>query len=219
VAEAGAAEFRLRRAGARDAAQIAAIWNHEVEHALSTTDTEPRSPAAQVRWLAAHDDDCPVIVAVTGGADDAEVLGYGALSLYRPKPAFRRSVEDSVYVTRGARGRGVGTRLLARLLAIAAERSHHTVLARIVADNVASIRLHEAHGFQAIGVERETAFKLGRWLDVAVLQRLLDPAPTGPPGRQDRLKSRGPRNDSALERVSFESMATEMPPGFSGASP
>jgi phosphinothricin acetyltransferase len=108
--------------------------------------------------------------------DDAEVVGYGALSLYRPKPAFRRSVEDSVYVKRGARGRGLGALLLARLLEIARERSHHTVLARIVAGNAASIRLHEGHGFQLVGVERETAFKLGRWLDVAIMQRRLEPS-------------------------------------------
>ncbi len=100
-------------------------------------------------------------------------MGYAALTPYRPKPAFRRTVEDSVYVDRAWRGRGVGRRLVAHLIEAATTAGHHSVLARITADNSASRRLHEALGFRLVGVEEEVAFKFGQWLDVALYQRRL----------------------------------------------
>jgi L-amino acid N-acyltransferase YncA len=136
-----------------------------------TTDTEPRTPAAQRQGLARHGDDHPVIVAVD---DDEGVLAYGSLSPYRDKPALRTTVEDSVYVKAGARGAGLGSLVLAELIRLARDRSHHAVMARIIAENEASRRLHARLGFALVGVERETAFKLGRWHDIAIMQRLLD---------------------------------------------
>jgi phosphinothricin acetyltransferase len=166
---AGPGQVVLRRAEARDAEPIAAIWNREVLDTDHTTDTEPRSPAAQRAWLRAHGDDHPVIVAAR--AD--EVLAYGALSPYRSKPAFRRTVEDSVYVREDQRGRGVGSAVLGRLLDVARARGHHAVLARVTSVNTASLALHERHGFERVGRERETALKHGQWLDVILLEILL----------------------------------------------
>jgi phosphinothricin acetyltransferase len=159
----------LRPARDADNPQIAAIWNLEVTGGLTTTETRPRSPAAQRAWLARHDDDYPVVVAVDGD----EVLGFGALAPYRRSPAFHHTVEDSVYVRTDQRGRGLGGLLLERLLAQACERGHHSVLARVTAVNTPSLRLHEGHGFARVGLERDVAWKLGRWLDVVVLQRPL----------------------------------------------
>jgi L-amino acid N-acyltransferase len=159
----------LRRARPDDGGQIAAIWNAAVACPNFTTDTEPRTPAAQRAWLAGHGDDHPVVVAVDG----AEVVAYGSLSPYRDKPAFHRTVEDSVYVTATHRGAGLGTRILSELLRLAHTRGHHAVMARIIADNHASRRLHTRLGFTLVGIERETAFKHARWHDVAILQRLL----------------------------------------------
>jgi L-amino acid N-acyltransferase len=168
---------RLRRACLGDAAEIAAIWNREVLGSDTTTDTEPRRPEEQQAWLAGHTEDHPVIVAVsfdTRAARGSVIVGYGALSPYRDKPAFRRTVENSVYVKAGRRGEGLGSLILGRLVELACERGHHTIIARITATNAGSRRLHERHGFELVGVERETAFKLGRWLDVAIMQRRLD---------------------------------------------
>lgn len=160
----------LRHARTGDNDQIAAIWNDAVACASMTTDTEPRTLAGQRQWLAGHGDAHPVIVAVEG---DDRVLGFGSLSPYRDKPAFRASVEDSVYVRAEARGAGVGSLLLADLIRLARERGHHAVMARIIADNEPSRRLHARLGFRLVGVERETAFKHGCWHDVAIMQRLL----------------------------------------------
>lgn len=159
----------LRRARAADNAQIAAIWNPEATGGFATTESRPRSPAAQRAWLARHTDDYPVVVA----ADGDQVLAFGALAPYRRSPAYRHTVEDSVYVRADRRGRGLGGLVLDHLAELARTRGHHSMLARVTAVNTASLRLHERHGFQRVGLEREAAWKLGRWLDVVVLQRLL----------------------------------------------
>lgn len=173
MCEGGApAGWCLRRAQAHDAAQIAAIWNHEVLGTLTTTDTEPRSVAAQRRWLASHSRAYPVIVA-TPGTDPSRLAGFAALTAYRPKPAFRRTVEDSIYVDRAWRGSGVGRLLLREALRLAAAAGHRSMIARITTENAASRRLHESFGFRLVGIEQAVALKLGRWLDVAVYQRPL----------------------------------------------
>lgn len=165
---------RVRDARPEDNDQIAAIWNHEVLWTDATTDIEPRDTRAQREWLERHTGAYPALVAAAGG----EVLAYGSLSPYRPKPAFARTVEDSVYVKRGHRGAGLGTLVLAELVRRARGLGCHSMLARITSGNPASIRLHERHGFSVAGVEREVAFKLGRWHDVMVLQ-----LPLGKEGR------------------------------------
>lgn len=159
----------IRLACAEDNAAIAAIWNLAAIGTTATTDTEPRTPAGQAAWLAAHTEDHPVLVAVDG--DD--VVAFGSLSRYRMKPAYRWTVEDSVYVKDGYRGKGFGADVLGALLGHARDRRHHSVIARVTSENAASLRLHRRHGFQRAGYERQVAFKLDRWLDVLALQLLL----------------------------------------------
>ena len=159
----------LRDGCAEDAARLAAIWNHEVRATFATTDTEVRDAAAQRAWLADRSPPYPVIVALV----DDQVAGYAALTAYRAKPAFQRTVEDSVYVDRRWRRHGVGHALVAHLLDRGTTLGHHSVFARITADNAASRCLHERLSFRLIGIEEEVAFKRGRWLDVALYQRRL----------------------------------------------
>ena len=159
----------VRDATVADLGRIGVIWNHEILRADTTTDTEPRDAAGLRAWLARHPAAWPVLVATL----DHEVVAFGALSPYRPKPAFARTAEDSVYVAVGRRGEGLGRLVLEALLRRAQAAGHHSVIARITAQNTASLRLHARCGFQTVGVERESAFKLGRWLDVVVLQRAL----------------------------------------------
>lgn len=160
----------IRPARAGDSAPIAAIWNVEAVGTIATTETEPRGPERQVAWLAAHTDDYPVVVAV----ENDDVVGFGSLSPYRPKRSYARTVEDSVYVKDGYRGKGVGSALLVDLIARARARRHHSMVARITSENAPSLRLHARHGFVQVGLEREVAYKLHRWLDVATLQLMLE---------------------------------------------
>lgn len=166
---AAAGDVVIRAACEADNAQIAAIWNLEAIGTTATTDTEPRDAAAQRAWLEAHNAAYPALVAAVG----EEVVAFGALAPYRAKPSYARTAEDSVYVKDGWRGKGLGGLMLDALIERARCCGHHSMIARIIADNEASRRLHERRAFVAVGREREVAFKLGRWVDVLTLQRRL----------------------------------------------
>jgi phosphinothricin acetyltransferase len=101
------------------------------------------------------------------------VAGFGALSQFRDRAAYATTVEDSVYVAADRRGQGVGRLLLDALVNLATRQGFHTVIARTSGDNEPSIALHRSCGFVLVGVEREVGRKFGRWIDVAVLQRML----------------------------------------------
>jgi phosphinothricin acetyltransferase len=159
----------IRPARPADNPQIAAIWNPEAVGTAATTDNAPRDAKAQRAWLAAHTAAYPALVA----ANADEVVAFGALAPYRAKVSYARTVEDSVYVKEGWRGKGLGALVLEALVERARCAGHHSVIARITAENEASLHLHERHGFVRVGCEQEVAFKLGRWLDVLTLQRLL----------------------------------------------
>jgi len=167
---------RTRLVEPHDAPAIAAIYNAEVVEPAVTFDLVPRTVEEQRAWIERHRGAHPALVAVddTPDGDRAQrVLGFASLSAFRDRPAYATSVEDSVYVDRTARGRGVGGRLLADLLTAARDNGFHAVFARIVDRNEASIRLHTSCGFELVGVERAVGRKHGRWLDVVELQCLL----------------------------------------------
>lgn len=159
----------LRPATPADAVATAAIYNHEVATSTVTFDLEPRSIDEQEAWLSARAGALEVVVAEV----DGEVAGFASLSPYRDRPAYRPTVEDSVYVHQDHRGNGVGRALLEEIVAVARDRGFHSVMARIVGGHTASIRLHAAVGFEEVGLEREVGRKFGRWLDVVVMQLLL----------------------------------------------
>jgi L-amino acid N-acyltransferase len=164
--------MRVRLVEPDDAAQLAAIYNAEVDEPAVTFDLVPRSLEEQRAWIDQHRGAHPALVAFEDGIE-GRLLGFASLTAFRDRPAYATSVEDSVYVDRAARGRGVGGRLLAELLAAARDNGFHAVLARIVDRNEVSIRLHTACGFELVGIEREVGRKHGRWLDVVELQCLL----------------------------------------------
>jgi L-amino acid N-acyltransferase len=160
----------LRIAEPHDAEAIAAIYNHEVEHETSTFDLVPRTVDEQRTWLAARTGVFSVIVAHDS---DKGVVGFAALSTYRERAGYRSTVENSIYVRRDQQRRGVGKLLLTRLLDVARDSGFHTVIARIEATSTGSLALHESLGFTMVGVERQVGRKLGRWLDSAIMQKML----------------------------------------------
>lgn len=170
----GAAAFhdwgvKIRAATVGDAEATAAIYNREVTESTVTFDLVPRTVEEQRRWLDARSGALEVIVAEI----DGEIAGFASLSPFRDRPAYRPTVENSVYVHADHRGRGVGRALMEAIVEIAAARGFHSVIARIVGDHEASIALHRSVGFELVGVEREVGRKFGRWLDVAVMQKML----------------------------------------------
>jgi phosphinothricin acetyltransferase len=160
----------IRPAHAADATAIAAIYNREVLEFTATFDLVPRSIDDQRRWITERSGAFSAIVAVdpTDG-----VVGFGALSAYKERAAYRTTVEDSVYVDRSYGGRGIGRALLTELVATARTTGFHSIIARIEASSAASRGLHASCGFELVGIEREVGRKFGRWLDVAVMQLVL----------------------------------------------
>jgi L-amino acid N-acyltransferase len=160
--------MQIRLATLGDAEAIRTIYNREI-HSTATFDIVPRSQEEQRSWLAEHSGAYPVIISALRGS----LTGFGSLSRYRGRAAYATTVEDSVYVDADHRGEGIGRALLAELTRLATAHGFHTVIGRVVGDNEASIALHRACGFELVGIEREVGRKHGRWLDVAVMQRMV----------------------------------------------
>jgi L-amino acid N-acyltransferase len=172
-------EIRLATPG--DAEAIRSIYNIEVLGSTNTFDMVARTKEEQEAWLANHGGVHPAVVATesptvtTGhlGTDGDVILGFGSLSSFRERSGYAATAENSVYVDRDHRGKGVGKALLAELLTLAASHGFHSIIARIAGHNETSIALHQAAGFELVGVEREVGRKHRQWLDVVELQRLL----------------------------------------------
>jgi phosphinothricin acetyltransferase len=164
--------MKVRLATRDDAEAVMDIYNREVVGSTVTFDMVPRTLEDQLQWLDEHSGAHPAVVAVD---DQDRVRGFGSLSPYRSRPAYRMTVEDSVYIHGDARGQGVGKLLLSELLVVAEAHGFHSVMARIVDGHEASIALHRSCGFDLIGVERQVGRKFARWLDVALMQRILGP--------------------------------------------
>jgi phosphinothricin acetyltransferase len=164
--------MRIRPARDDDLDAVLAIRNQAVETSTALWTTARLDRGDGERWLAAHRRaQLPVLVPVD--ANDA-AIGYASLSPWRSADGYRYSAEDSIYIADGHRGAGIGRRLLEALLAAGREIGVHTVVAAIEAGNTASIRLHERAGFERAGLVREAGTKFGAWLDLTVLQIVLD---------------------------------------------
>ncbi len=169
--------MHVRLATIDDAEAIRQIYNLEVETNRVNFDLRARSLEEQRTWLIDRSGAHAVIVAETStttanAPGTGGVAGFAALSPYRPKPAYSTSVENSIYVHRDHQGTGVGSLMLAELTRLSDLHGFHAMFARIVGSHDASIALHRKHGFELVGIEREVGRKFGRWLDVALMQRL-----------------------------------------------
>ena len=165
------ATITIRLATGADAPAIAEIYNREVIETTATFDLVPRTVEAQRDWLAARTGAFAAIVAVD--PITRRVVGFASLSPYKERAAYSTTVENSIYVHRDFGGRGVGKQLLTHLVEVARQSGFHSVIARIEASSDASRALHAACGFELVGIERQVGRKFNRWLDVAVMQRLL----------------------------------------------
>lgn len=172
--------MRTRLVELDDARALMNIYNPEVTEKSISFDLVPRTVLQQEAWIRAHQATHPCIVAVNEedglgeiGTRGEKILGFAVVSPFRERPAYATTVENSVYVHRGARGRGVGEKLLRELIATAQESGFHSLIARIVGENEGSIRLHEKCGFTLVGREIEVGRKHGRWLDVVEYQYVI----------------------------------------------
>jgi L-amino acid N-acyltransferase YncA len=170
----------IRPAAVSDIPAITHIYAAAVEHGTASFELEPPDEAEMTRRMERlREGGYPYIVAERAGA----VAGYAYAGSYRARPAYRWSVEDSVYVDPQCQRAGVGRALLARLIAEAETAGFRQMIAVIgdSANQTPSLELHRHAGFRLVGTLENVGFKHGRWLDSVLMQRALGPADTGPP--------------------------------------
>lgn len=155
---------------------ILRILNDVIATSTAPFDYKSRSPESMAGWFATKTEGSfPVI----GAFEEGELLGFATYGAFRAWPAYKYTVEHSVYVASGRRGQGVGRALMTALVSAAEGQGYHTMVAGIVSSNVVSIALHKRLGFQHCGAVRVAGFKLGAWLDLDLHQLLL-PTPAAP---------------------------------------
>lgn len=152
----------IREADVRDAAAIAEIYAHYARSTAITFDLEPL-PAGVWHERIAERGDYPWLAA----DEEGEVVGFAYGGPFRPKPAYRPTVETTIYLRDGAGGRGIGTALYGELLRRCAALGHHSATAGITLPNDASVALHRRLGFEHVGTFTEVGRKFGGWHDVA----------------------------------------------------
>ena len=151
--------------------QILSILNEAILNSTALYDYQPRPLESMAAWFAAkRKGNYPVIGAVSEGG---ELLGFASYGVFRGWPAYKYSVEHSVYVAVSHRGKGIGRRLLQRIVEEAGAQEYHVLVGGIDSQNSVSIALHRALGFQHAGTIRQVGFKFGRWLGLDLYQLIL----------------------------------------------
>jgi L-amino acid N-acyltransferase YncA len=172
-------ELVVRRCTEQDIPEVREIYAIEVREGTASFELEPPSLADMVARFAAIDAaGLPYLVV----EQDGRIAGYAYAGPYRPRPAYRHTVEDSVYVARWARRQGVGRALLEAVIECATARGMRQMVA-IIGDSAhaASIRLHAEAGFRLVGTLEHVGWKFGRWLDTVIMQRPLGNGASTPP--------------------------------------
>jgi L-amino acid N-acyltransferase YncA len=162
--------FSIRSATESDLSAISGIYNHYVLSSTCTYQEELESLEDRKQWFNDHDERHPIIVAEANG----NVVGWASLSPFHKRSAYRRTVENSVYVDHQHHRLGVGSLLLQELITRARALEYRAIIAGIDGDQAASIRLHIKFRFKKVGHLEQVGFKFGRWLDVIYME--LQPA-------------------------------------------
>lgn len=156
----------IRPANAADAPALCGIYNHYVATTAISFETEAVSEESMVARIAEVQAKFPWLVYEEAG----QVLGYAYATQWKPRAAYRQSVESSVYLRHDAGGRGIGKRLYRQLFAELKPLGIHLVIGGIAQPNAASVALHESLGFVKCGVFNEVGYKMGRWIDMGYWQ-------------------------------------------------
>ena len=154
--------MKIRQVEPSDAKQIAEIYNFYVQNTHHTFETEPVSFEEMHNRIGEIIENYPYFVA----EENEGILAFAYATKYKPRSAYKHSVEVSVYVKIGIKGKGFGTKLYEKLFEELKQSDFHAIIAGIALPNEASIKLHERFGFEKVAHFREVGFKLGKWIDV-----------------------------------------------------
>ena len=160
--------LKIRTALIEDLEEITNIYNEAILNIVATFDTVEKSIDEQKIWFQEHGPKNPIIVA----EEDCNILGWAALSKYSTRCAYSDTAEISLYVKDEHRGRGIGKKLMEKIIQEGEKADLHVVLARITEGNEKSIYLHESVGFEHVGIMKEVGMKFGKRLDVYLMQKL-----------------------------------------------
>ena len=164
--------MRLTRCDASFSEPILAIFNDAILHSTALYDYKPRTLDSMAVWFEnKRKGNFPVIGAVD---ETGALLGFASYGSFRAWPAYKYSVEHSIYVAVQHRGRGLGRLLLQEVINSAREQNYHVLIGGIDSQNNASIQLHKKFGFEHAGTLRQVGFKFGRWLDLDFYQLVLE---------------------------------------------
>jgi L-amino acid N-acyltransferase len=159
------------------AEQILEILNDAIVNSTALYDYKPRSLDSMNSWFKSKDDGQFPVIGVEG--DRGELLGFATYGVFRAWPAYKYSVEHSVYVHKEHRSKGFGRSLLQRLIGEAQSQQYHVMIGGIDLANIRSIELHKNLGFTHAGTITQVGYKFGRWLDLAFYQLILQ-TPSNP---------------------------------------
>lgn len=160
----------IRKATENDLQQILDIYNDAILNTTAVYDYELHTLEMRKQWFETKQQQgFPVFVA----EDNGEVLGFSSIGPFRAWAAYKYSVENSIYVKSGQRGKGIGKLLMQPLIDAAKEMKLHTIIAGIDADNKLSIEFHKQFGFEEVGYFKEVGWKFDRWLDLVFMQLIV----------------------------------------------
>jgi L-amino acid N-acyltransferase YncA len=165
----GNREIVVRAATANDLPAINDIYNYYVFHSTCTYQETAEPMESRRVWFEKHGERHPVTVAEMNG----KVVGWGSLSAYHARSAYRFTVENSVYIDHQFHRRGIGAIILADLIERARALGHRAIIAGIDGDQMASVKLHEKFGFEKVGQLKQVGFKFEQWLDVIYMELLI----------------------------------------------
>ena len=155
----------------RHSAPILAIFNEAIANSTALYDYRLRAAESMVGWFEAKTKGRYPVIGIED--DSGTLVGFGSYGAFRAWPAYKYTVEHSIYIDSRFRGQGHGRVLLEALIAAAVEQDYHVMVGGIDASNAVSIKLHESLGFTHCGTVKQAGFKFGRWLDLALYQKIL----------------------------------------------
>jgi len=172
----------LRDARPDDCPALQAIYADHVLHGVASFEETPPDLAEMERRVASVQEAALPYLVAQAPEPGGDILGFAAVGPYRTRPAYRHTLETTVYVRRGLEGRGIGSLLLSALIERCEAMGYRQLVAVIGdSENLASIGLHKRHGFREAGILRAIGFKHGRWLDSVLMQRPIGAGAGAPP--------------------------------------